>query len=601
MKNKKIVIVFLFIFMLVSVVMITHTRFKTEVKKQSREIRNTGRSLVKLVSLAYDRNLEKADKNYFFRELSYLVSEQDIAYLVIQDKQKPEPIISFFKEDVQEQIPQEIMLAALAGTGFQVQAFTTADAAGYLEFVKPVFKDGRPDVVVRLGMAQPSNRFFTLENFVLPLQVMVFILMALVSGYYWVFLLLKPFEKFISAAGPAPVPEKNQANVQAMVGELESFFTLIHDRLLTAERETHQLTAKVQVLDYENTQMFNIFNSLDFGVLMLDIRDTVFFINDYFLTLLGRDRQAILNQPVFDVLDQEELIAFIQQQNLMESGQNTTSLELAFPGGKPDQAFLVSFLSLTDPEGALFGRFIKVTDVSREKESERSRQEFINHIAHELRTPLTNIKAYNEMMMDGEISDLEMQKEFFNTINEETLRLDRLIQNILKLAETEINQLAVNKQMVKTDWLLESCMESIEAMSQEKNITIETRLPDNLPKISGDKEMLKAALINVLGNAVKYTPEFGRVTFSIRDNEGAVVFEIEDTGVGIDPRDLPHIFEKFYRSENDAVAEQTGSGLGLAIAAEIVKKHDGSIEVKSQLSQGSTFIVTLPKGNLQIG
>ena len=587
MKNKKIVIIFLFIFMLVSLVMITHARFRTEIKKQSREIRNTGRSLVKLVSLAYDINLEKADKNYLFRELSYLVSERNIAYLVIQDKQEPQPIISFFKEAVQGQIPQEIMLTALAGTGFQVQAFTTADAAGYLEFAKPVFKDGRPDVVVRLGMAQPNSRFFTLENFVLPLQVMVFILMALVSGYYWVFLLLKPFEKFTSAASPVPAPEKNQANVQAMVGELECFFTMIHDRLLTAERETHQLTAKVRVLDYENIQMFNIFNSLDFGVLMLDIRDTVFFINDYFLTLLGRDRQAILNQPVFDVLDQEELIAFIQQQNLMESGQDTTSLELAFPGGKPDQAFLVSFLSLTDPEGALFGRLVKVTDISREKESERSRQEFINHIAHELRTPLTNIKAYNEMMMDGEISDLEMQKEFFNTINEETLRLDRLIQNILKLAETEINQLAVNKQMVKTGWLLESCMESIEAMSQEKNITIETRLPDNLPKISGDKEMLKAALINVLGNAVKYTPESGRVTFSIRDKEDAV--------------DLPHIFEKFYRSENDAVAEQTGSGLGLAIAAEIVKKHGGSIEVKSQLSQGSTFIVTLPKGDLQIG
>lgn len=161
------------------------------------------------------------------------------------------------------------MLAALAGTGFQVQAFTTADAAGYLEFAKPVFKNGRPDVVVRLGMAEPSKRFFALENFVLPLQVMVFILMALVSGYYWVFLLLKPFEKFISAAGSVSAPEKNQANVQAMVGELECFFTVIHDRLLTAERETHQLTAKVRVLDYENTQMFNIFNSLGFGVIML--------------------------------------------------------------------------------------------------------------------------------------------------------------------------------------------------------------------------------------------------------------------------------------------------------------------------------------------
>ena len=194
-----------------------------------------------------------------------------------------------------------------------------------------------------------------------------------------------------------------------------------------------------------------------------------------------------------------------------------------------------------------------------------------------------------------------MQKEFFNTINDETNRLATLISSILELAETEMGQLTATKDMVKTDWLMEGCIEAVEAVAKEKNMTIERQVPDNFPKILGDKEMLKSALINILGNAVKYSPESSTITFSIKEIDEMVVFEINDTGFGIDDRDLPHIFNKFFRAENDKVLDQSGSGLGLAITAEIIKIHDGVIEVESELDKGSRFTIKMPKGDLQIG
>ncbi|WP_300462029.1 ATP-binding protein [Desulfobacula sp.] len=600
MRYKKNMILLLFALLLIGIVMTAYARFKYQVGKETHQIRASGQSLVKLVGLAYNGTGEDVDKHLFYRELSHLLSSRKFDYVVIQDKNKDTPIISFFLEDIQNNIPRTVALSSLLSPGFLMQDFILSDGTPCIEFSRPIYKNGSPKVVVRLGKVQADDTFFTLENFMIPFQLVVFILMALVFGYYWFFLLLKPLEK-INTATDLAATAPQQGNVQAIVGELETFFKTTHDRLSWAEQEAQQLTAKLKVLEYENHQMFDIFNRLDFGILMVDIKDTVFFINDYLLTLLGMDRENILHHPISDIQGHDAFIAFIQQQHLMDQDHGMARLEVVFPEGQPGQFYQATSQSLTDPDGALFARLIKVVNVSREKESEKSRQDFVNHIAHELRTPLTNIKAYNEMMMEGEISDLEMQKEFFNTINDETNRLDRLIKSILKLAETEIGQVTMKQEIVKVQWLLESCLDSVEAVAREKSIALKTLLPDNMPSLSGDKEMLKSALINVMGNAVKYTPESGSVSVTIRETPETIVFEIKDTGFGISQQDLPHIFEKFYRSENNQVAEQVGNGLGLAITAEIIKNHNGMIEVESEPEQGSHFIVTLPKGNVSIG
>ena len=142
------------------------------------------------------------------------------------------------------------------------------------------------------------------------------------------------------------------------------------------------------------------------------------------------------------------------------------------------------------------------------------------------------------MLMGGEINDGETQKEFYNTISDETDRLSRLIENLLNISKMEMGSLSLNSGLVKTDWLVEDCMAAIEAAAQKKHITTEKNLPDKFPSLVGDKELLKVAVINILSNAVKYTPENGTITFSLNEQDNTIIFDVNDTGYGISQEDL---------------------------------------------------------------
>ncbi|MFH1487751.1 MAG: HAMP domain-containing sensor histidine kinase [Pseudomonadota bacterium] len=244
---------------------------------------------------------------------------------------------------------------------------------------------------------------------------------------------------------------------------------------------------------------------------------------------------------------------------------------------------------------------ITMTDISHEKSAEKASQDFMANVAHEFLTPLTTIKSYNEMLMDGEIEGREMQKEFYNTISEETGRLTRLIQNLLSISKIQMGALSLKRGLVKTDWLAGDCIAAVEPGAQKKQIAIQKQFPDNFPAIMGDKELLKTAVINLLGNAVKYSPENTTITFSIFEQSNMVYFEVIDTGYGISDEDLPHIFEKFYRSKDPNIVEKTGSGLGLAMTSEIIHLHSGEIGVKSRLGEGSHFTICIPKEDYHVG
>jgi signal transduction histidine kinase len=164
-----------------------------------------------------------------------------------------------------------------------------------------------------------------------------------------------------------------------------------------------------------------------------------------------------------------------------------------------------------------------------------------------------------------------------------------------------MGSLTINKGLVKTNWLFEDCVSAIEPSALSKNITIEKILPDKFPLIVGDKELLKVAINNLLTNAVKYTPEGGTITFSINDRNNMVICEVIDTGYGIAKEDISHIFDKFYRSADPNITERTGTGLGLSITSEIIKLHDGEIEVQSEPDKGTRFTIILPKGEYYIG
>ena len=213
---------------------------------------------------------------------------------------------------------------------------------------------------------------------------------------------------------------------------------------------------------------------------------------------------------------------------------------------------------------------------------------------HELRTPLTNIGLYVERAIDLAEEDIADRAECLNVINDEVLRLNRLVGEVLSVSEIEAGSLSIRRDDVKLDQLVEDLRESFTRQAEKKEITLAFDLPPKLPTLQGDRDKIALALHNLLGNAVKYTPAGGEVTVTAAEVQGSIELSVADTGIGIGPDDLPRVFDKFYRAKDERLATIDGSGLGLALAREVIRLHHGDITVKSTLNEGSTFTLTLP-------
>jgi two-component system phosphate regulon sensor histidine kinase PhoR len=213
-----------------------------------------------------------------------------------------------------------------------------------------------------------------------------------------------------------------------------------------------------------------------------------------------------------------------------------------------------------------------------------------------LRTPLANIKAYAETLALADVIDIEQQKQFLNTINSEATRLARFVDELLSVSSMEVGSMTLNKQVTELHRMLNEVLSKVRPQVEEKRLTFEVSIPEKLPEPKLDKDKIATVLVNLLGNAVKYTPSGGRVAFRVHATDQNLDIDVEDTGVGIAADELPRIFDKFFRSNDPRVQEQNGTGLGLALVQEVVRLHGGRVSVESQIDKGSTFQVVLPIG-----
>ena len=367
------------------------------------------------------------------------------------------------------------------------------------------------------------------------------------------------------------------------------------------ETDNIDLASELGVTTYEKNKIVKILDSLDFGIIITDTQDNIDHINNFMLKLINKKREDVVDRPLAETIEHDGVSSFVSEPEMMGQSRLIEQVHSVFPNVSQGEVFRLSAAYLSGGENDPIGKIVTFQNVTAASISDKAKHEFIAHVAHEILTPLTNIKSYSEMLMDGEVEDLEMQKEFYHTIDEQTDRLSNLIKNLLNISKMEMGNLTIKKNLVRTDSFFDDCLSSIEASAKEKNITVIRHLPDAFPSLTADKDMLKAAIINILGNALKYTRENGAITFSITENDGTVLFDIVDTGHGIAEEDLPHIFEKFYRFANTEITDQIGSGLGLALTAQIVNLHNGEIDVQSEPGKGTRFTIKLPKEEYYLG
>lgn len=228
------------------------------------------------------------------------------------------------------------------------------------------------------------------------------------------------------------------------------------------------------------------------------------------------------------------------------------------------------------------------------EQTELMRRQLIGDISHELRTPLTAIKGSMEGLIDGVLA---ADESTYQQIYREADRLQHLVEDLQELSRVEAVQFKLKINAVKPAQLVDEAVTSIMPNFNKKGVSLSLSLPDRLPEIPADPDRVLQIFANLLGNALQFTPKGGKVNVSVSDNPGFLEFSVTDTGVGIQPAHLPHIFERFYRADpSRSRANGGGSGIGLTISKSLVEAHGGTIRVESAgLNQGSSFIFTLPK------
>ena len=334
-------------------------------------------------------------------------------------------------------------------------------------------------------------------------------------------------------------------------------------------------------------------------VIAINDYDEVILSNSSANRLLEIDSTSTEERALKRLVHCEQLVDLLSETRRRRgSSTRTSEVELADEDGRMrwysvtarGMRALSSHPEESDGQGAV----AILRDVSSQKESQRRNAEFVSAVSHEMKTPLAGIKAYTELMIDGDADDEATRDECLQVISGQANRLQRLVDNLLNLARIEAGVVSVSKQSQSLNEILDEAFTVIYPTAELKNITLVRDLSPMYMGVFADRDMLMQAAINLLSNAVKYTSSEGRVTLRSRLVDAQVWFEVEDTGVGLSAEECDKVFEKFYRVQRTKEMA-AGTGLGLPLAKHIVEDvHGGRLTVESEVGKGSIFRITLP-------
>jgi PAS domain S-box-containing protein len=338
-----------------------------------------------------------------------------------------------------------------------------------------------------------------------------------------------------------------------------------------------------------------VFQNLSEGIAVCDPDNRIIQLNRSFATLLKRfDSKSLVGMDILSLLS--ELADEDTQTKIFEmANSHATQIIEIHHGNDPSHGvWRLSRTTQTGETGTSNDSIWALRDITQQKLAEKAREQFVFTATHELRTPLANIRAYSETLSLASEITREQQQSFYNIINNEAIRLARFVDELLNISQMEAGAITIEKREVQLDRLLDEIIESQRAMATEKKQLFDYSIAPKLPKVMADKDKLAAALANLVSNAIKYTPEGGKVALRVESDANRVLIMVEDSGIGISAEDLPKLGTKFFRSTDGRVQSIVGSGLGLALSQEVARLHGGNLTIRSQLNQGSCFTFELP-------
>lgn len=381
--------------------------------------------------------------------------------------------------------------------------------------------------------------------------------------------------------------------ITAPLNELLTETKLQLDRLRAENRE---LQIQSRITSAEKHQTEAIIFSISDAVIVTNRFDELILANDAAEKLLDFKLETSQRKNIDRVITDGTLVRLIRDTRNHAHNAHRKVIEHCIDYHGVLRTFTITLSCVLTTNHEVSGVVAVLHDVTREKEISQVKTDFVSNVSHELKTPLASIKAYVEMLIDGEVEAESSKQEFYEIIASEADRLHRLIENILNISRIESGVVKVVREPISLTAVAKQVMDVAAPQAKLKNITMKECLAPVYYQVEADHDMIYQAILNLVSNAIKYTPDNGEVTVSVSVDErrGMAVCEISDNGLGIPADDLPHIFDKFYRVQaNKKLAN--GTGMGLTLTKHIIETvHEGKLSVTSEQSKGSCFSFELP-------
>lgn len=361
------------------------------------------------------------------------------------------------------------------------------------------------------------------------------------------------------------------------IGQLAITFNSLTKKL----QEAHATT------EGERRKLSSVLSYMTDGVIATDRKGRVILINEPAAKMLNVSRETVLSSPIVSLLGLEEDYTF---EELLDE-QDSVILDYS---SKTKTLILRANFSVIQKEtGFVNGLITVLHDITEQEKIDMERREFVANVSHELRTPLTTMRSYLEALADGAWKDEEIAPNFLDVTQNETERMIRLVNDLLQLSKMDSKDYRLSKDWIDFIFFYNRIIDRFE-MTKQQNVTFERRLPDHSAFVEIDEDKLTQVLDNIISNALKYSPEGGKVTFGIEEKDEFIIVSVSDQGVGIPKENIEQIFERFYRVDKARTRKLGGTGLGLAIAKEMVEAHGGKIWAASTEGKGTTISFSLP-------
>ncbi len=474
---------------------------------------------------------------------------------------------------------------ALSGHTGQSMRYSNTLRKKMMYVAVPVLADGRVIGVVRTAL--PLSEID---------QVIGAVQQRIIFGGLVILLLAAVFSLIVSRRISRPLERIQRGAERFAQGDFSRRLNTIGSAEINALAGTmnqmaEQLEDRLQTLTSERNQREAVLSSMVEGVLAVNTDGHIISLNKAaarFFNVFQAETAA--GRSIEEVFRHVKLQRFISE---VLEGQETRECEIAVPGG--DTCYLQTRgTNLFGVQGERIGAVVVFNDVSRLRRLENVRREFVANVSHELKTPITSIKGFVETLMDGAMHDPAEADRFLRIVSRHADRLNAIIDDLLTLSRLEQDGgKGMELQPAGLCGLMQSAVEVCARRAADKNIAIQVDCPENISAVV-NPPLIEQALINLIGNAVKYSQPGKTVSVSAAAEPRAVVLTVRDEGYGIEPEHLDRLFERFYRVDKGRSRQEGGTGLGLAIVKHIAQAHGGSVSVCSTFGEGSTFSICLP-------